>query len=70
MPGFRYRLLDEDGKDLGPFVTSEPNWQPGHTIHRGVGVVWEVVRVVDAPEDAVDALRGYLIVRPIRDAEV
>jgi hypothetical protein len=71
MTGFRYRLLDEDGTDLGPFVTSAPNWRPGHKIRHGGVVVFEVVEVVDAEdEDGPEGLRGYLIVRPVGDAEV
>lgn len=59
---FRFRLLDEDGNDLGPFATSEPNWRPGHRIQRGAGAALEVVRLVDAAEG--DDVAGYLIVRP------
>lgn len=32
---FRFRLMSEDGADLGAFATSEPDWLPGHRIHRG-----------------------------------
>jgi hypothetical protein len=69
MPGFRYRLLDEDGADLGPLVSSEASWRPGRTLHRGAGVALRVVRAVDAEEDAPDGLRGFLIVRPVGDAK-
>jgi hypothetical protein len=62
MPGFRYRLLGEDGNDLGPFVAAVCDWEPGHTLWRAGGEPWEVVRVVDAEPDAPDELRGYLVV--------
>ena len=29
---YRYRLIDSDGGDLGPFVSSSADWQPGDTI--------------------------------------
>lgn len=58
---FRFKLIDEDGTDLGAFATSEPDWLPGHRIHRGPGDSLEVVRVVPA-EDGND-VNGYLVVR-------
>jgi hypothetical protein len=30
--GFRFRLYDADGEDLGTRTFSEPNWQPGDTV--------------------------------------
>jgi hypothetical protein len=57
----RFRLLDEDGTDLGSFATSTPDWRPGHRIHRGRGDVLEVVRLVEPELD--DELAGYLIVK-------
>ena len=57
---FRFRLIDEAGGDLGSFATSEPNWVPGHRIHRGPGDNLEVIRVV-AAEDG-DDVHGYLVV--------
>lgn len=59
----RFRLLAEDGTDLGPFATSEPNWQRGHQIHRGANDVLEVVRFVEA--EPTDEVGGYLVVRPV-----
>jgi hypothetical protein len=64
MPEFRYGLLAEDGADLGLFVTTLPDWQPGNTIYRHAGVVLEVVRVVEAEPGRRDDLRGWLVVRP------
>lgn len=58
---FRFRLLDVDGNDLGPFATSEPNWQPGHRIQRGASDALEVVGVTWAAEG--DVVAGYLIVK-------
>jgi hypothetical protein len=45
---FHFRLIQEDGTDLGAFSTSEPNWETGHLIQRAAGDALEVVRVVDA----------------------
>ena len=55
-----FRLLSEDGEDLGPFVSSEPNWSAGHRIHKGPGETLEVVRLVPAEEG--DDVNGYLVV--------
>jgi hypothetical protein len=57
---FRYRLIDAEGKDLGPLVSSEPDLKPGHTIQRGNGDVLRVTAVVD-PEPGQD-FRAYLVV--------
>jgi hypothetical protein len=56
-----FRLLSEDGEDLGPFVSSEPKWHTGHQIHRGPDDTLEVVRLVPAEED--DDVNGYLVIR-------
>lgn len=34
MTVYRYRLIDGDGNDLGPFVTGSDDWQPGRIILR------------------------------------
>jgi hypothetical protein len=60
---FRFRLVSEDGADLGSFATSEPNWSPGHRIQRGPGDAVEVLRVV-AAEDG-DDVNGYLVVAAV-----
>jgi hypothetical protein len=56
-----FRLIDEGGKDLGPFSTSAPNWSPGHRIQVDADYALEVVRVVPAAEG--DDVNGYLVVR-------
>lgn len=61
---FRFRLMNEDGADLGPFATSEPNWSPGHRIQRGPGDALEVLRVVAAEEG--DDVSGYLVVAAVQ----
>lgn len=60
---FKFRLMSEDGADLGPFATSEPNWIPGHRIHRGPGDTLEVLQVA-AAEDG-DDVSGYLVVAAV-----
>jgi hypothetical protein len=42
----------------------EPDWLPGHTLHRSNAAL-QVVRAVDAEPHAPDDLRGYLVVRPV-----
>lgn len=56
--------MNEDGADLGPFATSEPNWSPGHRIRRGPGDALEVLRVVAAEEG--DDVSGYLVVAAVQ----
>ena len=60
---FRFRLMSEDGADLGPFATGESDWQAGHRIQRGPGDALEVLRVV-AAEDG-DEVSGYLVVAAV-----
>ncbi|MFL5954830.1 MAG: hypothetical protein ACJ76I_12060 [Gaiellaceae bacterium] len=59
---YTFGLRSEDGDDLGSFASSEPNWDPGHVLHRGGGDDLEVVRVADADDG--DDVEAYLIVKP------
>lgn len=58
---YRFRLIDENGDDLGPFVSSRHSWREGDTIARRPAERLAVVRVVEAEEDA--SFRAYLVVR-------
>lgn len=60
---FRYRLIDVEGNDLGPFVSSESNWTPGNTIPQASGEVRRVTAVV-APEYGQN-FSAYLVVEPV-----
>ena len=60
-PTFRYKLLREDGTDLGLLTTNEPDWTAGQQIHQADGTILEVIRTVAAEPD--DNVHGYLIVR-------
>ena len=60
---YKFRLISENGADLGPFVTNGRNWSSGHRIHRGAGDALEVLRVV-AAEDG-DDVSGYLVVAAV-----
>jgi hypothetical protein len=57
---YRYRLIDAQGTDLGPFVSNDDEWAPGSTIARSAGDVLRVVAVVES-EDPRD-FRAYLVV--------
>jgi hypothetical protein len=48
---FRFRLINAAGDDIGPFMSSEPDWKPGHRIQRGPGDALLVVQVVAAEDD-------------------
>ena len=58
----RYRLIDDQGKDFGPFQTAAANWVPGDRIHRGPGAAFVVLTITQALDG--DDVDGYLVVKP------
>ncbi len=60
MTVYRYRLIDVDGVDLGPFVTGSGDWRAGRIILRPGGD-FEVTAVVEAEPG--ENFRAYLVVR-------
>ncbi len=65
MPPYRYRFIDSDRVDLGPFVSSNDNWQTGAIIPR-LGGSFRVTAVVE-PVIA-EKFQAYLVVERF-DAE-
>ena len=61
MPTYRYRLLNSDGDDLGPFVASHTKWTAGGVIPMGERYL-KVKAVVAAELE--DSIEGYLVVEP------
>jgi hypothetical protein len=59
---FRFRLLDPDGNDLGPFVSAESDWQPGRWLNRGTSGSLVVTAVIQAEGSA--GYSAYLVVAP------
>ena len=60
----RYRLIDGDGVDLGPFVTGSDSWQAGRVIlHPDAD--YEVIAVVEAEPG--ENFRAYLVVKLFTD---
>jgi hypothetical protein len=57
---FRYRLIDAEGNDLGPFVSKVPDWKPGDRIGRSKGEDMLITAVIE-PEDDV-GFQAYLVV--------
>lgn len=55
----RYRLVKDDGTDLGLLVGGDLRSRPGDTLYRGATAL-EVVRIVDA--DPAERLSGYVVV--------
>jgi hypothetical protein len=55
-----YRLIDEQGDDLGPFLTAAPTWTAGDTIYRGRS---SLVVVSLRPALDGDDIDGYLVVK-------
>ena len=60
---FRYRLIDEQGSDLGPLASPRSDWQPGEQLSRRHGETLEVVGVVDADDEHRELFRAYIVVR-------
>jgi hypothetical protein len=60
---FRYRLIDADGNDLGPFVSKVEDWKPGDRIGRSKGEDMLITAVVEAEPDA--GFKAYLVVTPL-----
>jgi hypothetical protein len=58
----RYRLIDEQGEDLGPFLTAAPTWAAGDKIYRGRGGNLVVLGLTPALDG--DDVDGYLVVKP------
>jgi hypothetical protein len=59
---YRYRLIDAEGNDLGPFVSSDGDVRAGRSIPNGVSKNWHVSAVVAPEQD--HAFRAYLVVVP------
>jgi hypothetical protein len=58
---YRYRLVDEEGVDLGPFVSARLTFGVGERIARTPTEAFKVVQIVEA--ELHDPFRAYLIVR-------
>jgi hypothetical protein len=61
MAFYRYRLIDETGADLGPFVSGRLSFEQGEEIVRDDRGRFIVVTVVE-PERR-EGFRAYLVVR-------
>ena len=57
---FRFRLIDSEGSDLGPFVSKRSDWKPGERIGRSKGEDMLITAVIEAAEDA--GFQAYLVV--------
>jgi hypothetical protein len=60
---FRYRLIDAEGTDLGPFVSKSSDWTPGDRIGRSRGEDMLITAVVEPEEGA--GFSAYLVVVPL-----
>ena len=58
---FRYRLIDAEGTDLGPFVSKRLDWKPGERIGRSKEDML-VTAVIEPEEHA--GFQAYLVVSP------
>ena len=57
---YRYRLITEDGTDLGPLISARLTFAVGERISRQAGEQYKVVRLVE-PEN--ENFRAYIVVR-------
>ena len=57
---YRYRLIDEDGADLGPLISPRVTFAIGQDIVRRAEERYEIVRIVE-PEN--ESFHAYLVVR-------
>jgi len=57
---FRFRLIDSEGIDLGPFVSRRQDWKPGERIGRSKGEDMLITAVIEPEQDA--AFQAYLVV--------
>jgi hypothetical protein len=60
---FRYRLVDAEGTDLGPFVSKGQGWKPGERIGRSKGEDMLITAVVKPEHGA--GFQAYLVVVPL-----
>jgi hypothetical protein len=60
---YRYRLIDAEGTDLGPFVSKRRNWEAGERIGRSRGQDMVITAVVKPEGDA--GFLAYLVVMPL-----
>ena len=58
----RYRLVNAEGADLGPFVSKRLDWKPGERIGRSKGEDMLIMAVVEPEKDA--GFVAYLVVVP------
>lgn len=57
---FRFRLIDSEGTDLGPFFSKRQDWKPGERIGRSKGEDIVITAVIEPEEEA--GFRAYLVV--------
>jgi hypothetical protein len=62
---FRYRILNTDGDDLGPFVSGDMSWAPGETLALGSSGIFRITAVIE-PEHGAD-FAAYLVVEELPD---
>ena len=59
---FRYRLIDAEGTDLGPFVSKRRDWKRGERIGRSKEEDMLITAVIEPEEHA--GFLAYLVVSP------
>ena len=57
---FRYRLINADGTDLGPFVSKRRDWKPGDRLGRSKGEDMLITAVIEPEQEA--GFHAYLVV--------
>ncbi len=57
---FRYRLVDADGTELGPFISKRRDWKPGERLAQSKGAKMVITAVIEPEADA--DFEAYLVV--------
>ena len=60
---FRFRLIDSEGTDLGPFVSRRLDRKPGERIGRSKGDDMLITAVIE-PEEGT-GFQAYLVISPV-----
>jgi hypothetical protein len=60
----RFRLIDAEGTDLGPFVSKRHDWKAGERIGRSKRKDMLIMAVIE-PEEEGAGFQAYLVVSPL-----
>jgi hypothetical protein len=65
--GFRYRLHNAEGEDIGEFTTIVPNWTVGDTFTTGAGRQFRILSMVPVVDLEESVFNAMWMVEPVDD---